>query len=316
MQPAFLCLGFQKCGTTTLFDLLSQHRDIALPRDVKEPMYYRVPGARALGGQRYYHWRYYAHLSPNDGRLVGEINAGLTFQGCAKWIKKDFSPGTRLIFLIRNPVERAWSSYKFFTSLGFLPLNVIQDDTRNGHAAAFDRYVRSVLCDSAQHRAIMKHRLKYLVFSQGNYDYCIREYEDHFPHIRLILFEDFIRNQKKICEQLFDFLGVAPDENIQYGLRSNETHRAAASPLRARVREIVKGGDYFLDELIGMRHWAPPVYQAYHRFNRAMYRVCTVEDSDHSKMLPQTRQLLEDYYRLEKERIEMRLKRNLSTVWF
>lgn len=316
MQPSFLCMGFQKCGTTTLYDLLLQHPEIALPRDVKEPMYYRVPVARAIGGSRYYEWRYFSHLSPQDPRLVGEVNAGLTFNNCAKKLKKDFPPETKLIFMMRNPVTRAWSAYKFFSALGFLPLEVIRDDLKRGHAAAFHRYVRSVLCNPKKHDAIMKERLKYLVFSQGNYDTCIREYEDFFPNMHFILFEEFIRDQKGACETLYDFLGIPADNSIQYGIQANETSRAAAGPLRARAREIIKGGDYIFDELIGMSQWAPPVYKAYHKFNRAMYRTCTVADTDKSKMLPETRQLLEDYYRVEKEKIEMRLGRKLDQLWF
>lgn len=316
MQPSFLCMGFQKCGTTTLFDLLQQHKGIVLPRDVKEPMYYRVPVAWTLGGSRYYQWRYFSHVSPDETRLVGEVNAGLTYNGCAKKLKKDFSPDTKLIFMMRNPVDRAWSAYKFFTGLGFLPQSVIRNDLKRGHAAAFHDYVRSVVCDPKKHGEVMDKRLKYLVFAQGNYETCIREYADYFPNIKLIIFEEFVKDQKAACEDLYDFLGIEPDGDIQYGIQSNETHRAAAGPARAQFRKLVKGGDYILNELVGMSKWAPPVYKAYHKFNRKMYHVCTVEDGDRSKMLPETRQLLEDYYRVEKEKIEIRMKRSLSELWF
>ncbi len=316
MQPSFLCIGFQKCGTTTLFDLLEQHRGIALPRDVKEPMFYRAPAAFRYGGSRYYQWRYFSHIQPDDKRLVGEVNAGLSFNHCAHLLKEHFPPETKLIFMMRNPVNRAWSAYKFFVALGFLPMSVTKDDLARGHAAAFDRYVRQVLGDPKQREKIMQRRLKYLVFSQGNYDTCIGEFDDYFPDKKYILFEEFIRDQKGVCEELYDFLGVEPDESIRYGIKANETHRAAVSPFRAWLRKIIKGGDYFFDELIGMHCWAPPVYGAYHKLTRHLYHTCTKEDTDKSKMLPETRQLLEDYYRGEKERLEKRMQRDLSDIWF
>lgn len=316
MRPSFLCMGFQKCGTTTLFDLLLRHRGVALPRDVKEPMYYRVPLARAIGGKKYYEWRYFSHLPTDEQRVVGEVNAGLTLEHCAQRLKRDFSPETKLIFMMRNPVNRAWSAYKFFLALGFLPLATVRDDEARGHAAAFDRYVHEVLDNPKKRGEIMKKRQKYLVFSQGCYESCIREYDGYFPRHHYILFEEFIRDQKTVCEELYKFIGVEPDEEVPYGIRANETHKAAAGPLRARWREWVKGFDYILDELIGMREWAPPVYGAYHKFNRAMYRVCLKEDSDRSKMLPETRAYLEDYYRPEKEAIERRLGRDLSGIWY
>lgn len=49
-NPDFVCIGFQKCGTTTLYDLLKQHANIYLTEDVKEPMFYRVPGFRQILG--------------------------------------------------------------------------------------------------------------------------------------------------------------------------------------------------------------------------------------------------------------------------
>ncbi|MCD8147604.1 MAG: sulfotransferase [Clostridiales bacterium] len=316
MQPSFFCIGFQKCGTTTLFDLLEQHRGVALPRDVKEPMYYRAPAVLRVGGNRYYQWRYYSHISADDKRMVGEVNAGLSYCHCAQLLKKNFLPETKLIFMMRNPVDRAWSAYKFFVALGFLPMSVVREDLRLGHAAAFDRYVRRVLGDPKQRGKIMQKRLKYLVFSQGNYDTLISEFEDYFPNRKLILFEEFIRDQKGACEDLYRFLGVEPDESIQYGIKANETHRAAAGPVRAKLRLMIKGGDYFFDEFIGMHCWAPSVYGAYHRFNRFLYHTCTVEDTDKSKLLPETRKLLEDYYRGEKGRLEVRLQRDLSDIWF
>ena len=90
-MPDFVGIGFQKCGTTTLFDLLAAHPDIALARDVKEPMFYRVPAYYGLywpWRRKFYAWRYFGHLEPEDPRLVGEVNAGLGFNGCAEMLTR------------------------------------------------------------------------------------------------------------------------------------------------------------------------------------------------------------------------------------
>lgn len=316
MRPSFLCLGFQKCGTTTLYDLLVQHKDIALPWDVKEPMYYRVPGVYKIGGSRYYEWRYFGHIPKDDARLVGEVNAGLTFSGCAKRLSRDFSPETKTIFLMRDPVRRAWSAYKFFCALGFLPLSVIEQDRKLGHALAFDQYVHQTLSTPSSREKVKKKPFQYLVFSQGNYETCIREFDAAFPHQKYILFEEFVQNEQAICEDLYRYLGVENDPNVIYNIHANETKRAAAGPLRARTREIVKGVDYALDEFFAVSQWAPPVYELYHKFNRKMFYLCTRPDTDNSKMLPETRRFLQDYYRPEKELLEKRLGRDLSALWY
>lgn len=64
----------------------------------------------------------WATWEPEDPRLVGEVNAGLGFNGCAEMLTRDFDHSTKLFFMMRNPVDRAWSAFKFFCALGFLPM--------------------------------------------------------------------------------------------------------------------------------------------------------------------------------------------------
>lgn len=318
-MPGFVGIGFQKCGTTTLFDLLAAHPDIALARDVKEPMFYRVPAYYGLywpWRRKFYSWRYFGHIAPGDPRLVGEVNAGLGFNGCAAMLTRDFDHSTKLFFMMRNPVDRAWSAFKFFCALGFLPARVIRDDIDHGHAAAFDRYCRAVLEDGKRRGEIGRRRMKYLCFSQGNYADLIGEYAA-FPHRHYILFEEFVRDQRGVCEELYAFLGVsAPAEGIPYGMKANETNRRAVTPFQAKRRMVVKGVDYTLDEFFALSHWWPWAYQKHKAYTRRCFRRCTAEDTDKGKMRPETRKLLEDYYRPQKDRVAALLGRNLDALWF
>ena len=93
-MPDFVGIGFQKCGTTTLFDLLAAHPDIALARDVKEPMFYRVPAYYGLywpWRRKFYAWRYFGHLEPDwpPAGGGGQRRAGL------QRLRGDAHPGFR-----------------------------------------------------------------------------------------------------------------------------------------------------------------------------------------------------------------------------
>lgn len=318
MQPSFLCIGFQKCGTTTMYDILKQHKDIVLTRDVKEPMYYRVKGLRALGGKEWYEKRYFGHVPPEDTRLRGEVNAGLAFTHCAEKIGVDFPRDTKLIFMMRNPVDRCYSAYKYFGALGFLPWAVTDDDLRRGHAEGFDRYVRSVLADEKQRGEIMEKRLKYLCFSQGNYCQSIHEYLRFFPkeNMKFILFEEFIRDQKRVCQELYKFLGVEDDPDVEYNLRSNEGVLRAASPLASKLSVSEGGLHYMLYEFLDLSRRLPAVYRAYDRAHDKLQRRWIGEETDFSKMKPETRALLESYYRRQKRGVEALMGRDLSDIWF
>lgn len=315
-KPDFFCVGFQKSGTTTLYEIFKQHRGVVLCRDVKETMYYRVKGLRAIGGKRYYQRRYFGHVKPEDTRLCGEINAGLSYNGCAKKLCRDFSSDTKLIFMMRNPVDRAYSAYKYFLARGFLPMRVVNKDLKYGHAAAFDSYAHEILDNERHRRNIMKKRLKYLVFSQSNYAACIQEFQEHFKQIHLVFFEEFVRNEKKACEEIWRFLGLDADEAIDYSVCANEGNERAVSGWRSKHLMYIKGWKYGLKEFICMPHWAPGLYGWFERFYEKVRKKCLAPDEDKSQMLPDTRKYLEAYFAEEVEAIERISGRDLSGVWY
>ena len=98
-ELSFICIGFQKCGTTSLYDLLKQHSDIYLTEDVKEPMFYRVPFVRQILGRDWYRKRYFGHLeearrmtpearrraSENVGLLTGRRGSAAAGASSRRW---------------------------------------------------------------------------------------------------------------------------------------------------------------------------------------------------------------------------------------
>ncbi|MCC8102812.1 MAG: sulfotransferase domain-containing protein [Clostridiales bacterium] len=317
-NPEFLCMGFQKCGTTTLFEILRQHKDVVLCRDVKEPMYYRVEGLWFFGRKWYYKKRYYGHIDKDDPRRCGEVNAGLTFTGCAKKICHDFSPDTKLIFMMRNPVDRAYSSYKYFLARGFLPNGMVEMDQKYGHAEAFDRYVHSVLDDKEQENRIMRQRLKYLVFSQSCYYTCIQEYLEHFPkeNMCFVFFEEFVRDEKSVCQDIFDFIGIGEDENLDYSIRANEGNERAISSQAAKALQIIKGFHYGFYEFVVLPYWFLTAYECFKRFYLRKRDEYLVPDADKSTILPKTRDYLEAYFADEVRGIEALAGRSLADIWY
>ena len=101
----FLGIGAQKSGTTWLYDKLSQHPAVSFPAG-KEVHFWDAQ--RSQGVQ----W-YRALFDVPDGRLHGDITPAYGFlpQSVIAEVFAEF-PDVRLIYLVRNPIERAWSSAK------------------------------------------------------------------------------------------------------------------------------------------------------------------------------------------------------------
>ena len=104
--PHFLGLGAPQAGSTWLYVNLSQHPDVFLSGK-KETHYFT----------RHFHkWplRYYASLFEEGADKVrGEITPGYNLLRLdrIRYIRK-ILPDARLILIIRNPVDRAWSSFR------------------------------------------------------------------------------------------------------------------------------------------------------------------------------------------------------------
>ena len=318
MRARFIGIGFQKCGTTTLYELLRHHRELLLTQDVKEPMFYRVGWWRERKGADWYESRYFGRYSENDPRLPGEINAGLGENGCAAWIAKDFAKDTKLIFMMREPISRSYSAYKYFLARGFFPMRYMILDKQKGHAAAFDTYVHDILENSKKRAKIMERRRKYLVFSQSLYTEHVEEYAQYFPQeqMHFILFEDFVKDQKAECEKLYRFLGIGDDEAVPYGIRSNEGNQCAAGPIWAMWGFLFTAFNYWLTEYLYVEKNHPVAYRRYRIVHDWVIRHVFCEDTDHSKVLDSTKEYLGQYYRNEILETEKLLGRSLKGVWY
>jgi hypothetical protein len=107
-RVAFIIAGVQKGGTTALFDYLGDAPDVSLSR-VKEVHFFDDEGqdwARPDYGA------YHAQFAPFDGRPRGEATPiYLYWPGSLERIAA-YNPGARLIVMLRDPVQRAWSHWK------------------------------------------------------------------------------------------------------------------------------------------------------------------------------------------------------------
>ena len=317
MRPSFICVGFQKCGTTTLYELIRQHKGVILPNGVKEPMFYRCGWWRDRKGPDWYEERYFSCYDENDPRMPGEINAGLGENPCVRGISEDFPKETKLIFMMREPAERTYSAYKYFLARGFLPMRWVVRDMKKGHAASFDAYVKDVL-GSDKRNEIMLHRLRYLVFAAGMYTTVIEEYRKHFPkeQMHFILFEDFVKDQKGICQKLYRFLGLEDDPDIVYGIKSNEGNQRSSGPIWSKWNIAFTSFNYWLSEYHYVQREHPVAFRRYHVVHDWVIDHSFRPDEDHDKMLDSTRQMLQEYYKGEILGVEKILGRSLKGVWY
>lgn len=112
----FLVVGTQKSGTTTAYHLLRSHPDLFLPQ-AKEVAFFACEGKDKYHlGVDWYLDEYFDFAKPNQ--LIGE--ASPQYMSClfaAQRIAENY-PNTRIVVLLRNPIDRAYSAYRMLIKMG------------------------------------------------------------------------------------------------------------------------------------------------------------------------------------------------------
>ncbi len=113
-QHLVLTIGAMKSGTTTLHESMALHPEISMAA-VKEPSFF-APEARRWASPTWHRWnlRGFRPVSPRRVRVWGESSTNYAkfpqFMGVPERIR-DAAPGVRLLYVLRDPVRRAWSHY-------------------------------------------------------------------------------------------------------------------------------------------------------------------------------------------------------------
>ena len=115
-SPNFFIVGAARSGTTSMWEYLKQHPDIFMPEGFayKEPSYF----CNLYG---YNDFNLYLELfaGVKEEKAVGEASTPyLTSPESAAWIREVY-PAAKIIILLRNPVDRAYSMYNWMIKEGY-----------------------------------------------------------------------------------------------------------------------------------------------------------------------------------------------------
>lgn len=104
--PDFLIAGEMKCGTTSIWELLRHHPALFFPEE-KELFVLDRPELSDAEVAAYLDL--FAEAGPD--RLAGEATPTYLFRRSAPRHAKAIAPDARVVAIVRDPVDRAWSHY-------------------------------------------------------------------------------------------------------------------------------------------------------------------------------------------------------------
>jgi hypothetical protein len=229
--PNFIIPGAQKGGTTFLYNVLRQHPEVSLST-VKEVHFFDIEEHFARG------LSYYATFFDNrDNRpAVGEATPNyLMYQHVAGRIREALGPEIKLIFILRHPVDRAFS--QFIMSLSG---ESVHEDLTD---ADFPRVLESTFA----HGAAVGYG------PNGLYAAQMKRYFDLFPRentLTLIFEEDVRGGADAALDKVCQFLRIRPhrfDTDVERNPAGAPKIRAInriifddASPVKRAARAMVR----------------------------------------------------------------------------
>lgn len=226
--PNFVVIGASRSGTTSLHHYLGQHPDIYVgPR--KSPNYFvaadpQPPWESATLQAMSKQWIstrkvYEAEFrGVTDECAVGDISpVYLQSIHTAKRIRETLAPSTKIVAILRNPVDRAYAHYLGRRRDGLEPV----DDFN----AIVERELSGPVNDD-------------IVFGSyigcGKYHQFLMPFYEQFPadSIRVYLFDQLQEDLPGLLRDLFLFLGVDPNYQVDTALSHNQTGIIANPLLR------------------------------------------------------------------------------------
>ena len=196
--PNLLIVGAAKSGTTSLHNYLNQHPDVFMCSP-KEPHFLIN---KEIGEERIpkgvLNLEDYKSLfeGKSEKRYRGESSVMyLSFPEITiKNIKKYLSEEVKIIIMLRNPVERAYSGYqhvKRYNMMENLSFKDALELTEN-------RYQETLNMTPAS---------RYLLL--GNYYNQVKSYQQQFDDVHVVIYDDYKANLNEELNKVFDFLTIS-----------------------------------------------------------------------------------------------------------
>ena len=275
--PTFLIVGAARSGTTSLHHWLSSHPDVFVSQN-KEPSYF-------VHSYGFSDWnRYLALFQAGRGkRVVGEAStAYMSAPESPAWIRRVLGD-VKIIILLRNPVERAWSLYSWMVMEGYewvptFERALVEEERR--------------VTDVGFQRKNPQYFWNYMYFRSGLYHHHVQEYLRLFGHdrVRIHLFEDLVEDAGVVYADVCKFLDI------------DVTFRPVLRPQNASRRPRLTGLQFLL------RRWWRAAAREYSATNLrrsaiAALMAANVRYGGRGRLHPTTANVLKDRYASDVQRL-------------
>lgn len=290
--PNFLLIGVQKSGTTSVYNYLNQHPQIFLSPLKETNFLERDWASLEASAKRYphescYSLEHYQQLFADvaDEAAIGEASPNYLFhyKTAIPEIKK-LVPDAKLLVMLRNPVQRAYSDYLM--------------------------HVRDSLSELSLEEHLEKRPNTSHTLLKGKYGHQLTEWFQAFPReqFKILFYEDLCQDAQKFTAEIYEFLNV--DTSFETDTRKRA--QGAQVPKNNIVNRLLKTENPVRQMAsTALRQVASPEVRK--KFRDQLIQLNSQSGKSACPLSPETKQALIEYYRSDVEQLQALLDRDLSS---
>jgi len=205
-KPNFFIVGAPRCATTTMYTYLKQHPDIFLSL-LKEPIHFGSDLTRqplSVGDAAEYMSLFDA---AGGARVIGEGSVFYILSKRAPDELKAFSPSSRVLVMLRSPVDMMRSLHALYVRTG-------NEDT-DDFAAAVDAEPARARGERLPARCYFPEGLQYR--AAARYAEPVERFVRAFgrERVHVLIFDDLVRDAAREHRRVLEFLGVDPSAEVE-----------------------------------------------------------------------------------------------------
>lgn len=294
-SPNFFIVGAPKSGTSSMHAYLLEHPGVFMPPRPLEPNFFAPDLGHRWGVHDLDEYLGMFDAAEPHHSAVGEKSVWYLMSAVAARDIHAFQPQARIIAMLRNPVDLMYSLH----GQQLEEANETISDFEDALAAEEARHAGERIPAAAHFEQGLLYR-KAVSFTRQ-----LRRFYDVFPHdrIRVVIFDEFIRDTARVFEETLDFLELEP-----FALPNYDRHRVNRRIRSQRINRILRKVPRSWVEPIKGSVVGEPLLRAKRNLQRA-----NTEVGKRQKLEPSIRQRLLAEFQEEVTQLESLLGKDLSS---
>ncbi len=293
--PTFLIVGVQKAGTTSIYGYLKEHPQVYMS-PIKETNFFGTDWEKKIEKKpdtgtrkRINSWERYCELfiDVKDEIAIGEASPNYlaNYKTSSEMIQR-YVPDVKMIAILRNPVDRAYSDY----------LMHLRDGINAGKVRSLSEQVKFRSNNSS-------------TIKKGLYYSAVKHYFDTFGQekFKIFLYDDLTKDSLKMMQDIYRFIGVDDTFNPDTSKRG----QTGAVPKNQTLNNLLQTKNPIRTAIASTLKLAMPLEM------RQKIRSSLVKFNSAGKELKplssEERKILTDFYREDILKLQDLIQRDLSS---